>query len=262
VVDAHLLGSRAAAWRQVRWCTARPPESARACREPHAAGLQRPARPRLSRRTGSATPRSTRSVAATDSWPTPSAGPSCSSRTGRTCRCSRPRRRGARRGPSAASAPPDANPPGAARGHSPRTPPPVALGRRCPAGAIWAAPRSAAPGLARVGAPRDLTRRRCPSAANELSAASSATRPGREHRWGVDALRRPALCEPLPLADCCEAPPSAGGRRTRRASPAPGRSSQPPRRERREPFDARRVRHCIALEHLLGRRAHQQLLHR
>ena len=59
-----------------------------------------------------------------------------------------------------------------------------------PAGPLRAA-RSAASGSARVSALRQLTRRRCSSAANVVSVASSAARPRREHRSVVGPQGRP-----------------------------------------------------------------------
>jgi hypothetical protein len=55
----------------------------------------------------------------------------------------------------------------------------------------WASPRSTASLAARDSAHRHLTRGGCPSAANAVSEASSATGQGREHRRAAVAQRRP-----------------------------------------------------------------------
>ena len=65
-------------------------------------------------------------------------------------------------------------------------------GKGSPLGAIWVATSSAGPGSARAQhALRQLTRRGCLNAANEVSAVSSAARPRTEQRSAVDAQRRP-----------------------------------------------------------------------
>jgi hypothetical protein len=68
----------------------------------------------------------------------------------------------------------------------------------CPGWAICGAARSAAPGSARIARFVHLTRRDCPSATNEVSAASFAARPRREHRSEVGAFGRPTQYEPAP----------------------------------------------------------------
>ena len=75
-------------------------------------------------------------------------------------------------------------------------------GRRYPAGAISGATRSAGQGSARASALRQLTRRKCLNAANEVS---SAARPRCEQRSAVGAQRRPPQHEPLPGAACRDA---------------------------------------------------------
>jgi hypothetical protein len=76
-------------------------------------------------------------------------------------------------------------------------------GRRCPAGAISVAARSAATGSARKarfvsGSPRLFER-------SAQRAASSAARPCGEHHSAVEAKRRPPLCEPPAGTACREA---------------------------------------------------------
>ena len=76
-------------------------------------------------------------------------------------------------------------------------------GGRCPARAISVATSSAGPGSARAQhALRQLTRRGCLNAANDVSAVSSATRPRTEQRSAVDAQRRPPPHEPGPGCAC------------------------------------------------------------
>jgi len=72
-----------------------------------------------------------------------------------------------------------------------RTPRAMQRGGRYLGWAICGAARSAAPGSARAARFVHLTRRDCPSATNEVSAASFAARPWREHRSGVGAPCRP-----------------------------------------------------------------------
>jgi hypothetical protein len=75
------------------------------------------------------------------------------------------------------------------------------------------------PGVGARSALRNLTRRICPSAANEVSVASYAARPQVEHRSAVGATRRPTQHEPLPGAACRDADKSRKQcRSTRRAS--------------------------------------------
>jgi len=82
-------------------------------------------------------------------------------------------------------------------------------GRGYPAGAIWGAPRSTGTGSARTPcALRDPTRRICPSAVNEVNAASYTARPCAEHRRSAGAQRRPLPHEPLPGIPCRDAPSS------------------------------------------------------
>ena len=69
-------------------------------------------------------------------------------------------------------------------------PPRSRRGRRYPSGAMSVATRSAGSRSARASALRHLTRRSCLSAANEVSVASSATRPRDEHRSAVGAGTR------------------------------------------------------------------------
>jgi hypothetical protein len=76
-------------------------------------------------------------------------------------------------------------------------------GRRCPAGAISEAARSADSGLARAArfvsdSPRLFER-------SAQRVASSAAQPRIEHRSGVCAKRRPPKCEPPPGTACREA---------------------------------------------------------
>ena len=79
-----------------------------------------------------------------------------------------------------------------------RTPRAPQRGGRCPGRAICGAARSAAPGSTRAARFVRLTRRDCPSATNEVSETSFATRHRREHRSGVGAKRRPPHHEPAP----------------------------------------------------------------
>jgi len=79
-------------------------------------------------------------------------------------------------------------------------------GGRYPGSAIWGAPRNAATGSARAQrALHDLTRGICPSAANEVSAASYAARARCEYRRAAGAQRRPLPYEPTPGTACRDA---------------------------------------------------------
>ena len=69
-------------------------------------------------------------------------------------------------------------------------------------GDLWGGEQRRAEVGARTRAHRRLTRRVCPSAANEVSVASYAARPRTEQRSGVGAKRRPPHHEP-PLGAAC-----------------------------------------------------------
>jgi len=60
-----------------------------------------------------------------------------------------------------------------------------------PAARLWDGEKRRS-GVGARSAPRGLTRRACPSAANAVSAASCAARPRSEHRSAVGAQRRPS----------------------------------------------------------------------
>jgi len=88
-------------------------------------------------------------------------------------------------------------------------------GKGCPLGAIWVATSSTGPGSARAQRVlRELTRRGCLNAANEVSAVSSATRPRTEQRSAVAAQRRPPPHERSAGSPCRDAPKPCERRRS------------------------------------------------
>jgi hypothetical protein len=92
-------------------------------------------------------------------------------------------------------------------------------GKGCSLGAIWVATSSAGPGSARAQrALRQLTRRGCLNAANEVSAVSSAARPRIEQRSAVDAQRRPPPHERPAGCPCRDAPTPCKRSRPRTAA--------------------------------------------
>ncbi len=107
-----------------------------------------------------------------------------------------------------------------ARRFWPRTPRSAHRGRRRPAAGDFCGDEKRSAGVGARSAPRDLTRRICPSAESEANGASYAARPRAEHRSAVGAQRRPPQHEPAPAAACREAPhepaPAAGCRQAPR----------------------------------------------